>query len=73
MNAVICNLIDLQSYYERKLANVGNIAEESIGRSRVVMKLFARIMARFCHHVSIGYGASTKYHRGEFQELVGIG
>ena len=40
----IYNLIDLQSYYNRQLANIGSIIEESIGRNRNVIKLFIKIM-----------------------------
>ena len=40
----ICNLTDLQSYYNRQLANIGSIAEESIGRNRNAVTLFAKII-----------------------------
>ena len=43
----VCNLTDLQSCYDRQLANVGSIVEESVGRNREAMLLFMKIISEY--------------------------
>ena len=73
MKLIIYNLIDLQLYYDWKLANIGSIIEESVGRNYQVMKLFAKIMPRFKYYISTEYEISEQYYSGEENELAGIG
>ena len=67
------NFTDLQSCYDRQLANVGSIVEESVGRNRSAMKLFTKLMPNFNRHVSAGYGISKEYCEGEEEKLEGTG
>ena len=69
----IYNFTDLQSYYNRQLGNIGSIIEESVGRNRSAIKFFTRLMPRFYHYVSTGYGVSNEYYGGEAEELAGTG
>ena len=49
MRNTICNFADLKSCYDRQLAKVGSIVEESTGRNRKAMILFTKIMPEFKH------------------------
>ena len=40
----ICNLTDLQSCYDRQLANIGGMIEELVGRDREAMKLITKVI-----------------------------
>ena len=73
MKPLIYTFTDLKSYYNRQLANVGSIVEESVGRNRAAMKLYTKLMPRFKRYVSTGYGMSYNYYGGEYQQLTGIG
>ena len=71
--STIYNLTDLKSYYNRQLANIGGIVEESIERNRKAILLFTKIMPIFNHYVCTGYGISKQYYREENDLLVGTG
>ena len=73
MKPTIYNFTDLQSCYDRQLANVGSIVEESVGRNRSAMKLYTKIMPRFKHFISTGYGVSTDFYGGNEMVLAGTG
>lgn len=73
MKPTIYNFTDLKSCYDRQLANIGSIVEESIGRSRHAMKLFTKLMPRFKHYISTGYGTSDTYYGGDEEVLAGTG
>ena len=65
MKPTIYNFTDLQSCYDRQLANVGSIVEESVVRNRAAMKLCTRIMPQFKHFISTGYGVSDNFYGGD--------
>ena len=69
----IYNFTDLQSCYDRQLANIGSIVEESVGRQRSAMKLFTKMMPRFKHYISTGYGVSKEHYGGNELKLAGTG
>ena len=71
MKLTIYNFTDLHSCYDRQLANVGSIVEELVGRNRVAMKLFTRLMLRFKYYISTGYRVSGNYYGGECEEITG--
>ena len=57
-------LTDLKACYDRQLANIGSIVEESIRRNRKEMLLYTKIMPRFEHYISTRYGLSKRYYGG---------
>ena len=69
----IYNFTDLKSCYDRQLANVGSIVEESVGRNRAAMKLHTKIMPKFKRYISTGYGISNQYYGGDEMQLAGTG
>jgi len=73
MKPSIYNFTDLKSCYDRQLANVGSIVEESVGRNRAAMKLYTKIMPKFKRYISTGYGISEQYYGGEEDQLAGTG
>jgi len=73
MAPTIYNFTDLKSCYDRQLAKVGGILEESTDRNRNAMKLFTKIMPVFKHYINTGYGISEEYYGGAQNELAGTG
>ena len=69
----VCNLTDLQSCYDRQLANVRSIVEESAGRNREAMILFTKIMPIFNHYMCTGFGISNAPYGGRQEQLAGTG
>ena len=47
--------------------------EELVGRNRQVIKLYTKIMLRFKHYISTGYGISKNFYGGEDEELARMG
>ena len=73
MKSSIYTFTDLKSCYNRQLANVSGIVEESVGRNRAAIKLYTKLMPRFKRYVSTGYGVSDNYYGGECQQLARTG
>ena len=69
----IYHLTDLQSCYDRQLANIGGILEESVGRDRRAMKLITKVIPNQQHYLSTVFGISESYYRGEQDKLAGTG
>jgi len=69
----IYHLTDLQSCYNRQLANIGGIVEESVGRDRQAIKLITKVIPNWEHHLSTAFGISKKYYGGEQRHLAGTG
>ena len=69
----IYHLTDLQSCYDRQLANIGGIVEESVGRDRQAIKLITKVIPNWKHHLSTAFGISEKYYGGEQRHLAGTG
>ena len=65
--------IDLQSSYDRKLANIGSVLEEAVARNRQAMKLCTKIMPKFKRCASAGHGVSKSCHGGNEEAMAGTG
>ena len=50
---------DLKACYNRQLANLGSIIEESVGRDRNTMIIFTKILLIWQLYVCTNYGIST--------------
>ena len=70
-NMTIYHLTDLQSCYDRQLVNIGGIVEESVGRSRKVIKLIMKVIPNWHHYISTAFGISHNYYGGEENRLAG--
>ena len=72
-NLISYHLINLQAYYDRKLAKVEGILEESAGRERKVLKLISRVILNWNHYVSTLFEISRLYYGSEDNHLTGTG
>ena len=72
MKPIVYALTDLQACYNRQLANVCSIVEESVGHNRSDIKLYTKIMPNFEYYVSTGYRVSNTFYGGS-KELAGTG
>ena len=61
MKPTIYTLTDLKLCYDRQLPNISSIVEESVRRNRNKMILYTKIMPKFEHYVSTGYGVSQNF------------
>ena len=57
-------MTDLEACFNRQLANVESILEESTGIERAVIKLIAKVLPIFKRHICTRYRISTSYYRG---------
>jgi len=69
----IYHLTDLKSCYDRQLANIGAVIEESIGVNRNGLQLITKIIPRWKHHICTAFGISESYYGGIDQEMAGTG
>jgi len=69
----VYTITDLQACYDRQLAEIGEIVEESAGRDRDAVKLFSKVIPNWRHYICTGYGISKTYYRGECDKLAGTG
>ena len=69
----IYHLTDLKSCYDRQLANVGALIEESIGVNKNAMQLMTKTIPRWKHHMSTAFGISEEYCGGEQNVMAGTG
>ena len=69
----MCTITDMQSCYDRQLAEIGGILEESVGRDRAVMKLISKVIPKWRHYICTGFGISDFYYGGENDPLAGTG
>ena len=44
LQKIICNMTDLEAYFNRQLENVGSIIQESLGVERAAIKLVIKIL-----------------------------
>ena len=72
MKPTVYALTDLTLCYDRQLANIGSIVEESMGSNRKEMILYTKIMPNFENNVNTGYGISQEYYGGR-NSLAGTG
>jgi hypothetical protein len=72
-NKTIYTITDLQSCYDRQLAEIGGILEESTGKDRKAMKLIAKALPILKHFVCTGFGVSSLYYGGREDRLAGTG
>ena len=49
MEQTVHNFTDLDSCYDRQLANVCRVVEEAVGVDRMTIKLFTKVILRFEH------------------------
>ena len=63
--------MDLQSCYDRQLANIAGILEESVRRDRNAMKLISKVIPNWKYYISTRFGISNNYYRGENNRLAG--
>jgi len=69
----IYHLTDLQVCYDRQLAEVGGIIEESVGRDRKALKLITKVILNWNYYISTSFGISDTYYGGEDNHLAGTG
>ena len=67
------NMIDLIACYDRQLAEIGSIVEESIGIERKPIQLIAKVLPIIEHHICTSFGASEEFYRGVNNKQVGMG
>lgn len=51
-------IIDLEACYDRQLASIGSILEESAEINRSVVRLVTSILPIFKYHICTGFGIS---------------
>ena len=61
----ICTIADLQSCYDRQLAEIRGILEESVGKDRAAMKLITKVVPNWRHRICTGFGFSESHHGGQ--------
>ena len=66
------NLTELQSCYDRQLANVCGVVEISVGIERWVMQLFTKLMQKFENNVNTTYGISEEKYCGRYDPMGGL-
>ena len=71
----ICNITDLQLYYNRQLVEIGLIVQESIGIQRKLIKLLIKVLLVMQHFVYTSFGISSISYGGnnEVQARAGQG
>ena len=57
-------MIDLTACYDRQLAKIGSIVEESIGIKRKPIQLIAKVLLIMEYHIYIIFGTSKEFYRG---------
>jgi hypothetical protein len=60
----IYNMTDLKLYYDKKLAEIGSIVQESIGIERLLIKLFIKLLPVIQYNICTSYGASQGSYGG---------
>ena len=68
-----CNIIDLQSYYYRQLAEIRSIVQESVGVQRKLIKILTNILPVIQDFVYTSFGISSESYRGNNEIQAGIG
>ena len=71
--STIYTITDLQSCYDRQLAEIGGILEESVGHDRAAMKIISKVIPNWKHYICTGFGISESYYGGENDRLAGTG
>ena len=61
---IVYNLTDLKACYNRQLLDIISIVEELTGIERELVKLFAKVLLRMKHFISIRFGISNIFYRG---------
>ena len=69
----MCTVSDLESCYDRQLPELFGLVEESLGANRKVVKLVAKVLPSFEHHVGTVNSVSKDIHGGQKDMLGGIG
>ena len=64
---------DLEACYDRQFPELCGLVEESLGANRKVVKLVAKVLPRFEHHVGSVNGVRKDKHGGEKGMLGGTG
>ena len=63
MEQKVHKVADLESFYDRQLANVCGVAEEAVGADRMEIKLLKKVTTRFEHWTHTNFGI-RKNHAG---------
>ena len=58
------NMMDLKSYYDRHLVEIGSIIQELVGVKRLKIKSFSKLILVIEYHICTSYGTSTEFYRG---------
>ena len=58
-------IVDLQSCYNQQLAEIGRIAEESVGRDRAAIKLIMKVILNWRHCMRTGLRISDTHCGGK--------
>ena len=57
-------MTDLKACYDRQLANIGSIVQESVGVERKLMQLIAKVIPVFEYYVYVRFGVSKQFYGG---------
>ena len=69
----IYNMTDIKLYYDKKLAEIGSIVQESIGVERLLIKLFIKLLPVIQYNIYTSYGASQGSYGGWNNKQGGTG
>ena len=61
---IVCNLTDLQPYYNRQLPNFASIIEELVEIKKNPIYLFTKVLLIFKHFTCTGYRISEEFCSG---------
>ena len=64
---------DLEAHCDRKLTNIGEIVEESVGENRESIKLITKSLPSCKHFIGTTHGASKESYGGTNESLGGTG
>ena len=70
---VVHTISDLAACYDRQLANLCCLAEETVGVERNPCIVFLKLIPHFHHYVSTSFGISNLRYGGEDELLAGTG
>ena len=63
-NKTVHNMIDLTACYDRQLAEIGSIVEESIEIERKPIQLIAKVLPIMEHYICTSFSASKEFYGG---------
>ena len=73
MEQTVHNFTDLESCYDRQLANLCRVVEEAVGIERIAIKLFIKVIPWFEHCTHTHFGISEESYGDRNDPLGGLG